>query len=114
MFHVKEEDILARSVKIEPAGEPRRCSDAENSKFWCMDVKIVFDNGQERTYTLRGYSEPKELENFLNNKKNLQDILNQSYVLLKNGEIRVYYPKVEELSEKFKEQKPKRRTREKS
>jgi len=108
MFDVKQEDIIAKSVKIEPIGQPERCHDAENSKFWCLKVKIIFDNGEEREYVMRGYSEIKELENFLNNKKNLQDILNHAYVLLKNGEIRVYYPTVEELSEKYKEKKPKR------
>lgn len=109
MFGVKPEDIVARSVKIEPLGEPERCRDAENSKFWCLRVKIYFDNGEEREYVLRGYSEVKELENFLSNKKNLQDILSQSYVLLRNGEIRVYYPTVEELTQKFQPEKPQRR-----
>ncbi|WP_461831951.1 hypothetical protein [Aquifex sp.] len=110
MFEVREEEIVARSVRIEPLGKPERCRDAENSKFWCMKVKIIFDNGEEREYTLKGYSEIKELENFLNNKKNIQDILNHGYVLLRNGEIRVYYPTVEELSKKYEEQRPKRRT----
>jgi len=109
MFGVKPEDIVARSVKIEPLGEPERCRDAENSKFWCLRVKIYFDNGEEREYVLRGYSEVKEIENFLSNKKNLQDILSQSYVLLRNGEIRVYYPTVEELTQKFQPEKPQRR-----
>lgn len=111
MFEVKPEEIVARSVKIEPLGEPERCKDAENSKFWCLKVKIYFDNGEEREYILRGYSEIKEIENFLNNKKNIQDILKQSYVLLKNGEIRVYYPTVEELTEKLQPKKPPRRAK---
>ena len=111
MFAVKEEEIVARSVKIEPVGKPERCRDAENSKFWCMKVKIYFDNGEEREYVLKGYSEIKELENFLNNKKNIQDILKQSYVLLKNGEIRVYYPTVEELTQKLQPKKPQRRAK---
>lgn len=111
MFGINPEDIIARSVKIEPLGEPERCKDAENAKFWCLKVKIYFDNGEEREYTLKGYSEVKEIENFLTNKKNIQDVLNQSYVLLKSGEIRVYYPAVEELTEKLQPKKPSRRAK---
>ncbi len=113
MFGLKAEEIVARSQKIEPLGEPFRCSEAENSKFWCLKVKIIFENGEEREHVLRGYSEPKEIENLLSNKKGMRDVLEKSFVLLKNGEIKVYYPYVEELARQVEEKKPKRERRKK-
>jgi len=111
MLNLKKEEIVARSVKIEPLGEPERCHDAENSKFWCLKVKIIFDNGEEREFVLRGYSEPKEIENFLQNKKGIRDILEKSYVLLKNGEVRLVYPSPEEQIKMAEEEEKKKRQR---
>jgi len=95
MAFVKEEDIVARSVKIEVVGQIERCHRAEDAKFYCLKVKIHFDNGEVRDYLLKSHNEPKGLENFLANKKGIRDRLEKSFVLLKNGDIRVVYPKEE-------------------
>ncbi len=93
MAVVKEEDIVARSIKIEVVGEIERCHKAEDAKFFCLKVKIYFDNGEVKDYLLKSHNEPKGLENFLANKKGIRDRLEKSFVLLKNGEIRVVYSK---------------------
>ncbi len=85
------EEIIARSVKIEVAGDIRRCSEGTDSKFYCLPVRIHFDNGEVRNYLLKAHNEPKGLENFLSNKKGIKDRLEKSFVLLKNGEIRIDY-----------------------
>jgi hypothetical protein len=84
---LKQEDIVARSVSIEVIGEIRRCNEGEYSKFYCLPVKIIFDNGEEREYMLRAHGEPKTLLDFLENKKGIKDKLEKSFFLLKNGEI---------------------------
>ena len=89
------EEIVARSVKIEVVGEIERCSRAEDAKFYCLKVKIHFDNGEVKDYLLKSNNEPKGLENFLQNKKGIRDRLEKSFVLLKNGEVRISYPKEE-------------------
>jgi len=88
-------EIIARSVKIEVIGEIERCQQGEDSKFYCLPVKIHFDNGEVRDYLLKAHNEPKGLENFLQNKKGIRDRLEKSFVLLKNGEIRVSYEREE-------------------
>ena len=88
-------EIIARSVKIEVIGEIERCQQGEDSKFYCLPVKIHFDNGEVRDYLLKAHNEPKGLENFLQNKKGIRDRLEKSFVLLKNGEIRVSYGREE-------------------
>ncbi len=85
------EDVIARSVKIEVVGEIERCREAEDSKFFCLPVKIHFDNGEVRDYLLKSHGEPKGLENFLANKKGIRDRLEKSFVLLKSGEVRRVY-----------------------
>ncbi len=95
MTVVREEDIVARSVKIEVVGEIERCHRAEDAKFYCLKVKIHFDNGEVREHLLKSHNEPKGLENFLANKKGIRDRLEKSFVLLKNGEVKVVYPKEE-------------------
>lgn len=87
----RKEDIVARSVKIEVVGEIERCHKAEDTKFYCLPVKIHFDNGEVRNYVLKSHNEPKGLENFLQNKKGIRDRLERNFVLLKNGDIRVVY-----------------------
>jgi hypothetical protein len=84
---MKQEDIIARSKAIEIIGEIHRCSEGENSKFYCLPVKIIFDNGEEREYLLKAHGEPKTLYDFIENKKGLKDKMEKSFVLLKNGEI---------------------------
>ncbi|HIC97946.1 MAG TPA: hypothetical protein EYP11_06085 [Aquificaceae bacterium] len=84
-------EVVARSVRIEVLGDIERCSRGEDSKFYCLKVRIVFDNGEEREYLLKAHNEPKGLENFLANKKGIRDSLEKRFVLLKNGEVRVSY-----------------------
>ncbi|WP_457599961.1 hypothetical protein [Hydrogenivirga sp.] len=95
MAFVNKEDIVARSVKIEVVGEIERCHRAEDAKFYCLPVKIHFDNGEVKEYMLKAHNEPKGLENFLANKKGIKDRLEKSFVLLKNGEIKVVYEREE-------------------
>ncbi|MDQ7082482.1 MAG: hypothetical protein Q9N34_05640 [Aquificota bacterium] len=85
------EEVVARSVRIEVIGEIRRCGEGIDSKFYCLPVKIYFDNGEVRNYLLKAHNEPKGIENFLANKKGIKERLEKSFVLLKNGEIRVDY-----------------------
>ncbi len=93
-----QEDVVARSVKIEVVGEIERCHSGEDSKFYCLKVKIHFDNGEVRDYLLKAHNEPKGLENFLANKEGIRDRLEKSFVLLKNGEVRVVYKSEEETA----------------
>ncbi|NPB06544.1 MAG: hypothetical protein GXO03_02945 [Aquificae bacterium] len=101
--------VVARAVKFEPLGEPYRCSEAENAKFWCLKVRLYFDDGRQTEYELMGYSEPKELENFLANKKGVQEVLLPAFGLTEDGRVVVDYEKLEQLSQKLQAQKPKRR-----
>ena len=95
MTGVRKEDIIARSVKIDVVGEIERCHRAEDAKFYCLRVKIHFDNGEVREHLLKAHNEPKGLENFLANKKGIRDRLEKSFVLLRNGEVRVNYEREE-------------------
>ncbi len=88
---LKKEEIVARSVKIEVVGEIQRCRTAEDTRFYCLPVKIHFDNGEVRKYLLKSHGEPKGLENFIQNKKGIKDKLEKNFVLLKNGEIKILY-----------------------
>ena len=80
-------EVVAKSVSIEVVGEIQRCEEGENSKFYCLPVKIIFDNGEERPYLLKAHGEPKTLLDFLENKKGLKEKMEKSFVLLSNGEI---------------------------
>ena len=91
---------MARSVKIEVVGDIQRCNEGIDSKFFCLPVRIHFDNGEVRNYLLKAHNEPKGLENFLANKKGIRERLERSFVLLKNGEIRVDYSAREEETSK--------------
>ncbi|WP_448584495.1 hypothetical protein [Thermocrinis sp.] len=84
---MRADDIVARSIAIEIVGEIQRCSEGENSKFYCLPVKIIFDNGEEREYLLKAHGEPKTLLDFIENKKGLKDKMEKAFILLKNGEI---------------------------
>ena len=84
-------EIVARSVKIEVVGEIRRCGNWIDSKFYCLPVKIHFDNGEVKAYMLKSHNDTKGLENFLSNRKGLRERLERSFVLLRNGEVRVSY-----------------------
>lgn len=88
MDMLKEEDIVARSVSIEVVGKIHRCTEGPSSRFYCLPVVIHFDNGEKRAYMLKAHSEPKTLQDFLENKKGLKDRMEKSFALLKNGEIR--------------------------
>ncbi len=88
---VKQEDIVAKSVEIEILGDIERCHEGEYSKFYCLKVKIKFDNGEEREFLMRSHESPKSLENFINNKKGIKERTEKSFVLLRNGEIMYVY-----------------------
>ncbi len=88
---MKKEDIIARSVRVEVKGDISRCKEGTDSKFFCLPVEIHFDNGETRRYLLKSHNEPKGLENYLSNKKGMKERLDTSFVLLRNGEIRVDY-----------------------
>jgi len=81
------QEIVAKSVKIEVAGEIERCHDGENSKFYCLPVKIHFDNGEVKDYMLKAHGEPKTLKDFLENKKGLRDKMEKSFGLTAKGEV---------------------------
>ncbi len=89
--------IVARSVSIEVVGEMERCHDGENSKFYCMPVKIHFDNGEVKEYTLRAHGEPKTLKDFLENKKGLRDRMEKAFGLTEDGKV-LYVGYLEEAS----------------
>ncbi|MEJ7554856.1 MAG: hypothetical protein WKI50_02845 [Aquificaceae bacterium] len=79
--------LVARSVSIEVVGEIERCHDGENSKFYCLPVKIHFDNGQVKEYMLRAHGEPKTLKDFLENKKGLRDRMEKAFGLTEDGKV---------------------------
>ena len=79
--------LVARSVSIEVIGEIERCHDGENSKFYCLPVKIHFDNGQVKEYMLRAHGEPKTLKDFLENKKGLRDRMEKAFGLTEDGNV---------------------------
>ncbi len=81
------QEIVAKSVKIEVAGEIERCHDGENSKFYCLPVKIHFDNDEVKDYMLKAHGEPKTLKDFLENKKGLRDKMEKSFGLTSKGEV---------------------------
>ncbi len=85
---VNEEDIVARSIKIEPKGEIHRCTEGSYSAYYCLPVVIYFENGEKREYLLKSHSEPKALQEFLENKKGLRERMEKNFVLLKDGSIR--------------------------
>jgi len=85
------DEVVSRSVRIEIVGSIERCHTAEDSKFYCLPVEIHFENGTVKRYLLKSHNEPKGLENFLQNKKGIKDKLERSFVLLRNGEIRIQY-----------------------
>lgn len=79
--------VIARSVSIEVVGQIERCHDGENSKFYCLPVRIHFDNGEVREYTLRAHGEPKTLLDFLENKKGLRDKIEKAFGLTEDGRV---------------------------
>jgi len=89
--------VIARSVSIEVVGEIERCHEGEHSKFYCLPVKIHFDNGEVREYMLRAHGEPKTLRDFLENKKGLKDKMEKSFGLTEDGKI-LYIYSTEEAS----------------
>ncbi|MFN3976448.1 MAG: hypothetical protein ACK4LT_05225 [Aquificaceae bacterium] len=89
--------VVAKSVSIEVVGEIGRCHDGEYSKFYCLPVKIYFDNGEVRDYMLRAHGEPKTLKDFLENKKGLKDKMEKSFGLSEDGKI-LYLYSTEEAS----------------
>jgi len=91
IMYIKEEDIVARSVSVEIAGDISRCSEGEDTRFFCLPVIIHFDNGQKVQYLLKSHNEKKGIENFLNNKKGIRDNLEKRFVLLKDGSVKVVY-----------------------
>ncbi|WPM32696.1 hypothetical protein IAE16_03210 [Hydrogenobacter sp. T-2] len=90
--------LVARSVSIEVLGEIERCHDGENSKFYCLPVKIHFDNGEVKEYMLRAHGEPKTLKDFLENKKGLRDKMEKAFGLTEDGNI-IYVGYLEESSD---------------
>lgn len=68
-------------------GEIERCHDGENAKFYCLPVRIHFDNGEVRDYLLRAHGEPKTLKDFLENKKGLKDRMEKSFGLSEEGRV---------------------------
>lgn len=85
---LKDGDVLARSIRIEPKGEIHRCREGAYSMFYCLPVVVYFDNGETREYLLKSHSEPKALQEFLENKKGLRERMEKNFVLLKDGSIR--------------------------
>ncbi len=79
--------VVARSVSIEVVGEIDRCHDGENSKFYCLPVRVHFDNGEVKEYMLRAHGEPKTLKDFLENKKGLRDKMEKSFGLTEDGKV---------------------------
>ncbi|SHK48561.1 hypothetical protein [Thermocrinis minervae] len=79
--------VIARSVKIEITGEIDRCHTGEDSKFYCLPVKIYFDNGQVVDYLLKAHGEPKTLKDFIENKKGLKDRMEKNFGLTEDGRV---------------------------
>ncbi|MFN7065901.1 MAG: hypothetical protein ACK4OF_07125 [Aquificaceae bacterium] len=80
-------NIAAKSISIEVIGEIERCHDGENSKFYCLPVRIHFDNGEVREYMLKAHGEPKTLRDFLENKKGLRDKMEKGFGLSQDGKV---------------------------
>ncbi len=89
--------VVAKSVSIEVVGEIDRCHDGENSKFYCLPVRIHFENGEVKEYMLRAHGEPKTLKDFLENKKGLRDRMEKAFGLTEDGNI-IYVGYLEESS----------------
>ncbi|QID32537.1 hypothetical protein [Pampinifervens florentissimum] len=89
--------VVAKSVSIEVVGEIDRCHDGENSKFYCLPVRIHFENGEVKEYMLRAHGEPKTLKDFLENKKGLRDKMEKAFGLTEDGNI-IYVGYLEESS----------------
>ncbi len=90
--------VVARSVSIEVVGEIDRCHDGENSKFYCLPVRIHFDNGEVKDYMLRAHGEPKTLKDLLENKKGLKDRMEKSFGLTEEGKV-LYVGYLEQTSD---------------
>lgn len=86
-MNVEERDVIARSKDIEILSDTFRCRDAEYTKFYCMKVRIYFDNGEVKDFMMRSHGDPKGLINFKENKKGIKDNMKDKFLLLKNGEI---------------------------
>ncbi len=80
-------EIIAKSVKIEEVGNIKRCTEGNSSKFYCLEVKIYFDNGVVKNYLLKAHNEPKTLEKFIKNEKNYKDKFINKFGLTKDGQI---------------------------
>ncbi len=83
--------IVAKSIKIEPAGSIERCHEGEYSRFYCLRVNIIFSNGITKEYLMRAHGEPKTLERFINNDKGYKDKFQDKFALTEDGKI-VYTP----------------------
>lgn len=81
--------VVAKSLRIEVVGDVERCREGESSKFYCLPVRIHFENGEVRDYALKAHGEPKSLKDFLENKKGIRDRMEKSFGL--TGEGRVLY-----------------------
>ncbi len=79
--------IIARSVSVEIVGDIQRCNVGEDSKFYCLPVKITFDNGQVIDYMLKAHGEPKTLKDFIENKKGMKDRMEKNFGLTEDGDI---------------------------
>ena len=79
--------VIARSIRIEVIGDIKRCNKGEDSKFYCLPVKITFDNGEVKDYLLKAHGEPKTLKDFLENKKGLRDKMERGFGLTEDGDI---------------------------
>ncbi|MEN3033967.1 MAG: hypothetical protein ABDH18_03140 [Aquificaceae bacterium] len=83
--------IVAKSQEIIVVGQIKRCNEGEASKFYCLEVIIKFDNGQELTHILKTHGEPKGLIDFIENKKGIKDQLSRSFALTEDGKIICIY-----------------------
>ncbi len=79
--------IVARSVKIDIVGEISRCNVGEDSKFYCLPVRITFDNGKVVDYMLKAHGEPKTLKEFIENKKGIKDRMEKNFGLAEDGSV---------------------------
>lgn len=86
-------NIVAKSVKVEPAGQIERCHEGEYSKFYCLKVLITFSNGITKEYLMKAHGEPKTLERFINNEKGYKDKFQDKFGLTEDGKI-IYLPNV--------------------
>ncbi|MEN3028894.1 MAG: hypothetical protein ABDH29_06745 [Aquificaceae bacterium] len=90
--------LIARSVSIEVIGDIHRCHEGEDAKFYCLPVRIHFDNGEVKEYMLKAHGEPKTLKDFLENKKGLRDRMERSFGLSEEGKVLYAGYLTEELS----------------